>query len=253
MIHYEVRERVAIITLDRPEARNAIDPATAAEIEETIDRFEADDDVWVGIIAGRGPVFSAGADLKAVAAGRAAEVMTRRGGFAGFCRRARTKPVIAAVDGAALAGGCEIVAACDLVVASTAASFGIPEVKRSLIAAGGGLFRLGRKLPPNVAMELALTGDPLSAEQAYVHGLVNQLVEPGGALEAALALAARITANAPVAVRLSRQVLLDSVAAADDDAWRITNTAYKTVLASEDFQEGPRAFVEKRAPRWSGR
>ena len=161
--------------------------------------------------------------------------------------------MIAAVDGPALAGGCEIVAACDLVVASTASSFGIPEVKRSLVAGAGGLFRLGRKLPGNIAMELALTGDPISAEQAYVHGLVNQLVEPGAVLDAALALAARITVNAPIAVRLSRQVLLDSVAADDDEAWRITNVAYKAVLATEDFNEGPRAFVEKRPPRWTGR
>lgn len=253
MVQYETQERVAIITLDRPEARNAIDPATAVAIEEAIDRFEGDDDIWVGIIAARGPVFCAGADLKAIAAGNSGGIMTPRGGFAGFCRRERSKPVIAAVDGPALAGGCEIVAACDLVVASTASSFGIPEVKRSLVAGAGGLFRLGRKLPANLAMELALTGDPITAEQAYVHGIVNQLVEPGAVLDAALALAARITVNAPVAVRLSRQVLLDSVAAGDDEAWRITNVAYKAVLATEDFNEGPLAFVEKRAPKWSGR
>jgi enoyl-CoA hydratase len=253
MVHYETRDRVAVVTLDRPEARNAIDPATAAAIEEAIDRFEADDELWVGILAARGPVFSAGADLKAVSSGQADGIMTRRGGFGGFCRRARTKPVIAAVDGPALAGGCEIVAACDLVVASTSSSFGIPEVKRSLVAGAGGLFRLGRKLPPNLAMELALTGDPITAEQAYVHGLVNQLVEPGAVLDAALALAGRIIANAPVAVRLSRQVLLDSEGLGDDDAWRVTGVAYRAVQETEDFREGPLAFVEKRPPRWTGR
>jgi enoyl-CoA hydratase len=253
MVEYEVRGRVAIITLDRPEARNAVDPALASALEAAIDRLEADDDVWIGILAARGPVFCAGADLKAVAEGRAEGIITRRSGFAGICRRERTKPLIAAVDGPALAGGCEMVAACDLVVASTHASFGIPEVKRSLVAAAGGLFRLARKLPPNVAMAMALTGDPISAEQAYVHGLINELVEPGAVLDAALALAERITANAPIAVRLSRQVVLDGALAADDEAWRLSRKAYQEVLATEDFQEGPRAFVEKRPAIWKGR
>jgi enoyl-CoA hydratase len=253
MVHEEVRDRVAILTLDRPEARNAIDATMAEALEAAVDRVEADDDVWVTVLAARGPVFCAGADLKAVSAGRAEGIIRPHTGFAGFCRRVLTKPVIAAVDGPALAGGCEIVAACDLVVASTAASFGIPEVKRSLVAAAGGLFRLARKLPPNVAMELALTGDPITAEQGYVHGLVNQLVEPGAVLDAALALAGRITANAPVAVRLSRQVVQDGALASDEDAWRMSAAAYREVVATEDFREGPRAFVEKRPPRWSGR
>jgi enoyl-CoA hydratase len=253
MVEYEIRGHVAILTLDRPEARNAVDPALANALEAAIDRLEADDDVWVGVLAARGPVFCAGADLKAINEGRADGIITRRSGFAGICRRSRSKPLIAAVDGPALAGGCEIVAACDLVVASTDASFGIPEVKRSLVAAAGGLFRLARKLPPNVAMAMALTGDPISAEQAYVHGLVNELVEPGAVLDAALALADRITANAPLAVRLSRQVVLDAALAPDDDAWRLSRDAYQKVLATEDFREGPLAFVEKRAPVWKGR
>jgi enoyl-CoA hydratase len=253
MVEFEVRGRVAIITLDRPAARNAVDPALASALEAAIDRLEEDDEVWVGILAARGPVFCAGADLKAVSEGRSDGIITRRSGFAGICRRERTKPIIAAVDGPALAGGCEIVAACDLVVASTHASFGIPEVKRSLVAAAGGLFRLARKLPPNVAMAMALTGEPISAEQAYVHGLVNELVEPGTVVEAALALAGRITANAPVAVRLSRDVVLRAALADDDEAWRISNAAYRAVLATDDFKEGPLAFVEKRAPVWKGR
>jgi len=253
MVDYEVREHVAILTLDRPEARNAVDPGLASALEAAIDRLEADDEVWVGILAARGPVFCAGADLKAVSEGRADGIITRRSGFAGICRRERTKPIIAAVDGPALAGGCEIVAACDLVVASTHAAFGIPEVKRSLVAAAGGLFRLARKLPPNVAMAMALTGEPISAEQAYVHGLVNELVEPGTVVEAALALAGRITANAPVAVRLSRDVVLRGALADDDEAWRISNAAYRAVLATDDFKEGPLAFVEKRPPVWKGR
>ena len=253
MVRYERSEHVALITLDRPEVRNAVHPPLAAALEAAIDRLEDDDDAWVGVLAAEGSVFCAGADLKAVAAGEVDGIITPRNGFAGICRRQGTKPIIAAVDGPALAGGCEIVLACDLVVASTAAAFGIPEVKRSLIAASGGLFRLGRKLPPNVAMAMALTGDPITAKQAYVHGIVNELVEPGTALEHAMTLARRISANAPVAVRLSRRVLLEAPQADDATAWRLSSAAYREVVATDDFQEGPRAFVEKRTPRWSGR
>ena len=173
----------------------------ARGIEAAIDEIESRDDIWLGIVTGEPPVFCAGADLKEINAGRAGDLATAPGGFAGIVQRERTKPLIAAVDGPALAGGTEIVLACDLVVASTTATFGIPEVKRSLVAGAGGLFRLGRKLPLNLAMELALTGDPIAAERAYHHGLVNRLVEPGKALDGATALAEQITANAPVAVR----------------------------------------------------
>lgn len=253
MIDYASRGREVVITINRPEARNAIDGATATAMEEALDRFEADDEAWVGIVAGAGPVFSAGADLKAIAAGKGSELGTERGGFAGICKRSRTKPLIAAVDGAALAGGCEIVLACDLVVASSAARFGIPEVKRSLVAAGGGLFRLPRALPRNVAMEMTLTGDPISAERAYALGMVNELVEPGEAVDAALTLAGRIAVNAPVAVRQSRQVVLATLDVDDETAWRLSDRAMAATMASEDFAEGPRAFIEKRAPNWSGR
>jgi enoyl-CoA hydratase len=222
-------------------------------MEEGIDKLEADDDVWVGILASTGPVFSAGADHKAIAEGTAAQMQTKRGGFAGIARRERTKPIIAAVQGAALAGGCEIVLSCDLVVASSEARFGIPEVKRSLVAAAGGLFRLPRALPKNIAMELALTGDPIDAQRAYELGFVNRLAEPDKLIETAMALADQITANAPLAVRASRQIVLDGMLASDDDAWRITNEAFAAVAASEDFGEGPRAFIEKRAPQWKGR
>src|SRR3954470_14348602 len=206
MVEYEQRGRVALLTINRPEARNAVNGAVANGMEEAIDRLEADDDVWVGILTGTGSVFSAGADLKAIAEGTAAQMQTKKGGFAGIARRERTKPIIAAVNGPALAGGCEIVLSCDLVVASTEARFGIPEVKRSLVAAAGGLFRLPRALPRNVAMELALTGDPIDAERAHALGLVNVLTEPGGAVDGALALAERIAVNAPLAVRASREV-----------------------------------------------
>src|ERR1700754_1978197 len=203
---YRLHGRCAVITIDRPEARNAISPEVARDVDAGMERAEGDDEVRVIVLTGTPPVFCAGADLKAIGAGRADELSTERGGFAGVVQRDRTKPLIAAVDGAALAGGTEIVLACDLVVASTAARFGIPEVKRGLIAAGGGIFRLGRKLPLNLAMECALTGDPIDAELAFRHGFVNRLCEPGQALDEALALAERIVVNAPLAVRESRRL-----------------------------------------------
>jgi enoyl-CoA hydratase len=253
MVEYRQEGRVAVLTINRPEARNAVNGEVAAAMEAGLDRLEEDDDVWAGVVTGAGPVFSAGADLKAIASGQAADLQTKRGGFGGIAARQRTKPLIAAVDGPALAGGCEIALSCDLIVASTAARFGIPEVKRSLVAAAGGLFRLPRALPRNIAMELALTGDPIDAQRAYQFGLVNQLVEPGTALEAALALAERVNANAPIAVRESRRVVLEGMLADDDTAWRVTFDAMAKAMATEDFAEGPRAFIEKRAPEWKGR
>jgi enoyl-CoA hydratase len=253
MVEYRQEGRVAVLTINRPEARNAVNGDVARTMEEGLDRLEEDEDIWVGIVTGAGPVFSAGADLKAIASGQAADLQTKRGGFGGIAARQRTKPLIAAVDGPALAGGTEIVLSCDLVVASTNARFGIPEVKRSLVAAAGGLFRLPRALPRNIAMELALTGDPIDAERAHHFGLVNELVEPGKALEAALALAERVTVNAPIAVRESRRVLLEGMLADDDSAWKITFDAMAKAMATEDFAEGPRAFIEKRAPEWKGR
>ncbi len=253
MVDYEVLGNVALITINRPDARNAVNAEVANGIEAAIDKLEADDDVWVGIITGAGPVFCAGADLKAIAAGKAGEIQTARGGFAGITARERTKPIIAAVDGPALAGGTEIVLSCDLVVASTNASFGIPEVKRSLVAAAGGLFRLPRALPPAIALELAMTGDPISAERAYHFGLINELVEPGAAKDHALELAGRITANAPVAVRQSRRVVMAALSANDVELWKVTADAMGVTVRTEDFQEGPRAFIEKRPPKWTGR
>lgn len=253
MVHYETNGRCAIITIDRPEARNAIDPDAARGLEAGLDRAEGDPDVWVGVLAGVPPVFCAGADLKAIGAGRATELSTERGGFAGIVRRARIKPLIAAVDGPALAGGMELALACDLIVASTTARFGIPEVKRGLVAAAGGLFRLGRKLPLNVAMECAVTGDPIPAELAHRHGLVNALCEPGEARDAALALAERISVNAPLAVRESRTVMLEATYEPDDVGWERTDAGSAVVMASADMQEGVGAFVEKREPVWIGR
>ncbi len=253
MVDYEVVGNTALITINRPEARNAVNGDVANGIESALDQVEADDNVWVAILTGNGSVFCAGADLKAVATGQARTISTKRGGFGGIVTRERTKPVIAACDGPALAGGTEIALSCDLIVASTAASFGIPEVKRSLIAAAGGLFRLPRVLPRNIAMELALTGDPIDATRAYHFGLVNQLCEPGQAVATAQALAQRIAVNAPLAVRASRRVMLGSEGVSDEMAWTLTNEQMAAVMASEDFSEGPRAFIEKRPPVWKGR
>ena len=252
-VDFEQRGPFAVIKINRPEARNAVNGDVAKGIEEAIDQIEADDGTWVGILTGEPPVFCAGADLKEINSGNAAALATARGGFSGFVQRERTKPIIAAVDGPALAGGTEIVLAADLVVASTTATFGIPEVKRSLVAGAGGLFRLGRKIPLNVAMELTLTGDPIDATRAHHFGLVNRLVEPGTALEAAIGLAEQICANAPVAVRESRRIVLEATHAPDDVGWRMSMEGMAAAMSSEDFSEGLTAFIEKRPPVWKGR
>lgn len=253
VIEYGTEGHVAIITINRPDARNAVNGDVAQGIEDAIDRLEGDDSLWLGILTGVPPVFCAGADLKEINAGRAGNLNTKRGGFAGFVSRERTKPVIAAVDGPALAGGTEICLACDLIVASTSAKFGIPEVKRCLVAAGGGLFRLPRKIPFNVAMELTLTGDPIDAERAHHFGLVNHLTEPGNALERAKELARQIEANAPVAVRASRRVVLASATEDETTGWRLSGEAFAEALSSEDSKEGLMAFIEKRPPNWAGK
>lgn len=257
MVDYELQGHVAVLKINRPEARNAVNGAVASGMEAAIDRLEEDDDVWVGIVTGerteKGHIFCAGADLKAINAGEAASLATERGGFGGIVQRERTKPIIAAVDGPALAGGTEIVLACDLVVASTTATFGIPEVKRALVAAAGGLFRLPRKLPRNIAMEAALTGDPLSAERAHHFGMVNELCAEGEALTTAQALAERIVANAPLAVRESRKIILAATDADDEVGWRMSVEAIAKMMQSEDLSEGLMAFIEKRQPQWKGR
>lgn len=253
VVEFTTEGPFAVVRINRPEARNAVNGAVARGIEDAIDRIENDDAIWVGILTGEPPVFCAGADLKEINAGRAADLATERGGFGGIVQRERTKPLIAAVDGPALAGGTEIVLSCDLVVASTTATFGIPEVKRSLVAGAGGLFRLGRKIPFNVAMELALTGDPIDATRAHHFGLVNRLVEPGEALVAARALAEAVCANAPVAVRESRRIVLEATHAPDEIGWRMSAQGMGKAMRSEDFSEGLTAFIEKRPPRWTGR
>jgi enoyl-CoA hydratase len=253
VVEFETDGHVGVITINRPEARNAVNSEVATGIEAAVDRLEEDPSLWVGILTGVPPVFSAGADLKEINSGRAGTLQTKRGGFGGITRRERTKPIIAAVDGPALAGGTEICLACDLIVASTSARFGIPEVKRCLVAAGGGLFRLPRKLPFNLAMELALTGDPITAEQAERHGLVNRLCEPGQALDQAKELARQIEANAPVAVRATRRVIYQAMDEDETAGWRLSAEAMAEAMASDDMKEGLTAFIDKRPPNWSGR
>lgn len=257
MIDYELQGHVGLITINRPEARNAVNGAVAQGIEAAIDDLEGNDEAWVGILTGarteKGYIFSAGADLKEINSGNAAALTTQRGGFGGFTQRERTKPVIAAVDGPALAGGTEIVLAADLVVASETATFGIPEVKRALVAGAGGLFRLPRKIPRNIAMECALTGDPITAQRAFDFGLVNVLTPEGKALDAARELADRITANAPLAVRASRKVVLEATDQPDEVGWRMSQEGMASMLGSEDLTEGLTAFIEKRPPQWKGR
>ncbi|MFM7492835.1 MAG: crotonase/enoyl-CoA hydratase family protein [Acidimicrobiaceae bacterium] len=258
IVEYEVRGKVAIITLNRPEARNAVNGEVASSIEAAIDKLEADSNVWVGVLAANTagqerPVFCAGADLKAINSGQAAGLNTKRGGFGGFVYRDRKKPVIAAVDGLATAGGCELVLACDMLVASTRSAFGLAEATRNLIAGAGGLFRLPRAIGRAAAMEAILTGEPFSAQRAYELGMVNKLVEPNASLDAAIDLALRICKAAPLAVWASRKIVLASETESDQDLIDMTNKEFAAVLASEDTKEGLTAFIEKRPPNWQGK
>jgi enoyl-CoA hydratase len=258
IVTYEREGRVALITLNRPDARNAVNGDVAEGLEAAIDRMEDDDEVWVGILQANTtgqerPVFCAGADLKALNSGEGARLNTAKGGFAGFVYRDRRKPVIVAVDGLATAGGCEIVLAADLVVASSRSAFGLAEVKRNLVAGAGGLFRLPRAIGQAAAMEAILTGEPIPATRAYDLGLVSRLTEPGDATAEAFRLAEQITANAPLAVWASRKVVLAAASADDDTLKAMTDEAMGTVMRSEDLTEGLTAFIEKRPPQWKGR
>jgi enoyl-CoA hydratase len=247
----EVTDGVGVLTLNRPGAKNAVDLATTQALAAAVDEFEARADVTVLVLTGAGGTFCAGMDLKAFARGERPRIEGR--GFAGLTEAPPVKPLIAAVEGWALAGGCELALAADLIVAASDARFGIPEVKRGLFAAGGGVLRLAKALPYQRAMEMALTGDPLPAAEAHRFGLVNVLTEPGGALEGARALAARVAANGPLGVQASKQLIAGSVGWTDRGALEAQRELADRVFASADALEGARAFAEKRAPVWQGR
>src|SRR5690625_2051903 len=246
----EVQGAVLVITLNRPETKNAATAAMAEQMAEIIDDFEANDELFVAVITGAGQTFCSGMDLKAFVRGERPSIPGR--GFLALTQRPPTKPVIAAVEGYALAGGFETMLACDLVVASEAAKFGIPEVKRGLAAAAGGLLELPKRTHRAIAMEMALTGDIYSAEFGHSHGFVNQLVPEGEAVDAALKLADKIAANGPLAVRASKHVIVKSSEWDEDEKFTKQSEILDPIFTSNDAKEGASAFAEKRAPRWTG-
>ena len=247
----ERRDGVLLITLNRPDARNAVNTALAEGLAAALDTLDADDELKVGVLTGAGKGFSAGMDLKAFVKGERPWVGDR--GFAGIVQRSARKPLIAAVEGFAMAGGLEIALACDMVVASREARLAIPEVKRSLVAAAGALRRLPQRVPLNVALELALTGDPISAERGYDIGLVNRVTDPGGAVDGALELAAAIARNGPLALDATKEILTRQTDWDEEEFWREQGVLAEPVLRSEDAREGATAFAEKRDPVWKGR
>jgi enoyl-CoA hydratase len=247
----ERRGNVLLITLNRPEVRNAVNAALAEGVAGALEELDGDDALSVGVLTGTGGFFSAGMDLGAFVKGESAWFGDR--GFAGITQRASRKPLIAAIEGFALAGGMEIALACDLIVAATDARMGIPEVKRSLVAAGGALLRLPRRMPYHVVMELALTGDPLPAERFHALGLVNRLAEPGHAVDVALELAGVLARNAPLALIATKQVLQEQFDWSSAEMWERQGAISGPVFASEDAREGSSAFKEKREPVWKGR
>jgi len=247
----ESRDGVLLITLNRPEARNAVNLAVAEGLAAALDELDETGGLQAGILTGAGGSFSAGMDLKAFVEGERPYVGDR--GFAGIVQRSARKPLVAAVEGFAVAGGFEIALACDLIVAATDARLGVPEVKRSLVAAGGALIRLPRRMPYHLAMELALTGEPIGAERAYEVGIVNRLADPGGAVDAALELAAQITPNGPLALDATKRIVSQTLDWSDEEAWRKQGEIAAPVFGSDDAREGAIAFAEKRLPVWRGR
>jgi enoyl-CoA hydratase len=247
----ERRDNVLLITINRPEVRNAVNAAVAAGVAGALEELDGDEALSVGILTGAGGFFSAGMDLGAFVRGESPWFGDR--GFAGIAQRASRKPLIAAIEGFAVAGGMEIALACDLIVAARGAKLGIPEAKRSLVAAGGALLRLPRRMPYHVVMELALTGDPLPAERFHELGVVNRLAEPGGAVDEALALAASIAKNGPLALVASKRIIQEQFDWSSSEMWERQGAISGPVFASEDAKEGANAFKEKRDPVWKSR
>jgi enoyl-CoA hydratase len=247
----DVADGIMTITLNRPEAKNAANRALAEGVASAMDELDSNDDIRVAILTGAGGTFCSGMDLKAFVSGETPAIEGR--GFAGLTEKPPAKPLIAAVEGYALAGGLEMMISCDLIVAADNAKFGIPEVKRGLAAAAGGLVRLPRQVPPRLAMELALTGDFVTAERAAEMGLINRVVPAGTALEAAKELATTICANGPLAVKVSKQVVTESADWSSEDMWQKQQALVMPVFTSEDAIEGATAFAEKRAPNWKGK
>ena len=250
-VRVEPDGEVLLVTIDRPEARNAVNLAVAEGIAAALDRLDGEDGLRAGVLTGDGGTFCAGMDLKAFVAGERSYVEGR--GFAGIVQGPPRKPLIAAVEGWALAGGFEVALACDLIVAARDARFGLPEVKRSLVAAAGGLIRLPRRIPYHLAMELILTGDPIGAERAAGIGIVNRLAEPGEALAAAHELALAIARNGPLALAASKRIVASAQDWTESEAWERQREIAEPVFASEDAREGATAFAEKREPVWRSR
>lgn len=251
-VDFTVEDGIAVITIDRPEVRNAIDLQTAQQLANALNRVDERSDVRAAVLTGTGKIFSAGMDLKAFSATGERPIVAGRGAF-GICESATAKPLIAAVEGKALGGGFEIALACDLIVAAADAQFGLPEVKRGLVAAAGGVLRLPRAIPQKIALELVMTGEPISAAQAERLGAVNRVVAPGEARAEALRLATAIAANAPLAVRTAKFLVKASVDWQQDELFDRQRPYTDKVRQSADAAEGARAFVEKRAPAWTDR
>ncbi|POM26776.1 Carnitinyl-CoA dehydratase [Actinomadura rubteroloni] len=241
---------VLVITINRPEARNAVNSAVAQGIAKALDELDSRKDLSIGILTGAGGTFCAGMDLKGFLTGDNPTVEGR--GFAGIVERPAAKPLIAAVEGFALAGGCEVALSCDMVVAARDAQFGLPEPKRGLVAAGGGLLRLPQRIPFHIAMEIALTGDKYPADRMAELGFVNRLTESGGALAAAKELALKVAENAPLALAATKKVIVESADWTADEAFAKQNDIVIPVFGSQDAMEGPAAFAEKRKPVWKG-
>ena len=247
----ERRGAVQVITINRPQARNALDATVARGVADAVDELDATDELRAGVLTGAGGFFSAGMDLKAFLRGETPSIEGR--GLCGITRTPPRTPLLAAVEGGALAGGLELVLACDLVVAGRGARFGVPEVKRSLVAAGGAALLLPQRVPRALALELLLTGDPMDAERAAAAGLVNRVVDDGSAVDAALALADVIAANGPLAVAATKQVVLSAPSWPTEEVWDRQDEVVRPVFDSADAREGSAAFAEKRAPVWRGR